>query len=57
MTTPGLVAGPEGPRRIRESDITIGEQIGHGHFGEGTGNYRGKISEPEKVIRSYDSYL
>lgn len=34
MTKPGLVAGPEGPRRIRESDITIGEQIGHGHFGE-----------------------
>ena len=50
MTKPGLVAGPEGPRRIRESDITIGEQIGHGHFGEGTGNSRGKMSEIEKVI-------
>ena len=45
MTKPGLVAGPEGPRRIRESDITIGEQIGHGHFGEGTGNSRGEISK------------
>ena len=56
MTKPGLVAGPEGPRRIRESDITIGEQIGHGHFGEGTGNSRGKISEIEKVRRLYDSY-
>ena len=45
MTKPGLVAGPEGPRRIRESDITIGEQIGHGHFGEGIGNSRGDISK------------
>ena len=40
MTRPGLIAGPDGPRRIRESEITIGDQIGHGHFGEGNGDSR-----------------
>ena len=35
MTRPGLIAGPDGPRKIRESEINIGDQIGHGHFGEG----------------------